>query len=120
MQTIDPEEIIYSITMLNVLRAIESRINYPAQLFGVLFPFHLEPHVYEHTADHLSADYRGGKKRDSTGGNGLHWTASDEMAENTRKPNCFEAVYRTTFCLRAKIWCRMGILYRAPGSRSLA
>ncbi len=37
----------------------QERIEYPAKLFGVHFPFRLEPYVYD-TAGRLSADYNGG------------------------------------------------------------
>ena len=35
------------------------RINYPADLFGVHFPFRVEPYVYN-TSGRLSAEYHGG------------------------------------------------------------
>jgi len=37
----------------------QERVNYPANLFGVHFPFRLEPTIYD-TAGRLSGDYHGG------------------------------------------------------------
>ncbi|WP_319586759.1 antirestriction protein [uncultured Desulfobulbus sp.] len=37
----------------------DDRINFPADLFGVHFPFRVEPRIYV-TAGRLSTDYRGG------------------------------------------------------------
>ena len=37
----------------------QERVNYPAKLFGVHFPFRMEPTIYD-TAGRLSGDYHGG------------------------------------------------------------
>ena len=46
-------------TIERILLTESERIQYPAQLFGTYFPFHVEPTIY-HFASSLSADYTGG------------------------------------------------------------
>lgn len=47
-------------TIERILLTHAERIQYPAQLFGAYFPFHVEPVIY-HMASYISDQYNGGR-----------------------------------------------------------
>ena len=46
-------------TIERILLTESERIQYPAQLFGTFFPFHIEPVIYN-MANYIAAEYNGG------------------------------------------------------------
>lgn len=79
------------------------RIDFPAQLFGVHFPFRLEPFVYN-TAGRLSGDYTGGYWHFYRLGNRGFYMAPDSEAFRVSCPNSNEGTlsgdaFGITVCL---------------------
>ena len=79
------------------------RITVPVDLFGVHFPFHLEPTIYN-TASRLSADYRGGYWLMYRLENGAFYMAPDAQSFRVSCPNSFEGTmsgdaFGVTVCL---------------------
>lgn len=69
-------------TIERILLTHAERIQYPAQLFGAYFPFHVEPRIYA-MADYIAAEYEGGwweKYRLSNGGFYMHPVAEEPYA----------------------------------------
>lgn len=67
----------------------DERINFPAELFGVHFPFRVEPYVYD-TAGRLSPDYHGGYWHMYRLGNSGFYMAPDAEAFRVVCPNGYE------------------------------
>jgi hypothetical protein len=67
----------------------DDRINFPADLFGVHFPFRIEPYIYD-TAGRLSPDYRGGYWEMYRIGAGGFYMAPDEETYRVVCPNGFQ------------------------------
>lgn len=65
------------------------RITVPVDLFGIHFPFHLEPTIYN-TAARLSADYRGGYWLMHRLENGGFYMAPDAESFQVFCPNGFD------------------------------
>ena len=83
----------------------DERINFPADLFGVHFPFHLEPTIYD-TAGRLSADYRGGYWHMYRLENSGFYMAPDGSQLRVVCPNGFDGTmsgdaFGITVCLHA-------------------
>ena len=83
----------------------DDRINFPAKLFGVHFPFRVEPHIYV-TAGRLSAEYHGGYWLMYRLENGGFYMAPDDDAFRVSAENGYEGTmsgdaFGLTVCLYA-------------------
>jgi hypothetical protein len=74
----------------------DDRINFPPDLFGVHFPFRLEPTIYN-TAGRLSADYHGGYWLMYRIGAGGFYMAPDENMFRVSCMNGFEGTLSDAF-----------------------
>ena len=83
----------------------QERINYPAKLIDVHFPFRLEPTIYD-TARRLSENYHGGYWLMYRLENGGFYMAPDDNQFRVSCPNGFEGImsgdaFGVTVCLYA-------------------